>query len=545
MTSTEQFTHNIKLATENPNNHQKNEPTIEIPIEIPSKQAISEHSARILLHSNLGKQHKDRLAQSLQHFLSEKTQNFYDSHMDDICDKFSENFHEDDFRKHMHKFSSVNFKLNDFLADEGQFRMVYGLQENGEARNSAFSKRYHELIHSEFMPVILMREREYMIEVNDLIVRRDRELSHLEMTNSSKLNEALKLNGNAYVPDQYVAKLANDHVDEIEMRRSECDSHIMNLKENQKRRFHEWIVGFNANLDANKRLLDEFYAQASSDFGAFSESSTNLEESFTIQLGTQLKSTHNLRLIKCDLVDYLCASRFNLKRNLIEPQATLTAMSLNSNAVCAGVLLVDRKFDKFNDMSRRFAAICEESTEYHFQTFEQQLIKVGEFLQVRQNAKMQPDGEGGLVMNMGDVYLTKHSNLSKVHLMFHLAACDDSLRQKSDISSRHPVILGLRNILKACCRYNITTLTLPLLLAHEMSEEMTINWVMRRAELVLKCLKGFMIEFVQWGASESRNLQFVVPKSLMDETFISIRNLIPTIFRESRTVNLPVLIKQE
>ena len=40
---------------------------------------------------------------------------------------------------------------------------------------------------------------------------------------------------------------------------------------------------------------------------------------------------------------------------------------------------------------------------------------------------------------------------------------------------------------------------------------MTINWVMKRAELVLKCIKGFMIEFVQWGAQDSRTLQFVVP----------------------------------
>jgi len=35
---------------------------------------------------------------------------------------------------------------------------------------------------------------------------------------------------------------------------------------------------------------------------------------------------------------------------------------------------------------------------------------------------------------------------------------------------------------------------------------------MKRAELVLKCIKGFMIEFVQWGAQESRTLQFVVPQ---------------------------------
>ena len=64
--------------------------------------------------------------------------------------------------------------------------------------------------------------------------------------------------------------------------------------------------------------------------------------------------------------------------------------------------------------------------------------------------------------------MTRHSNLSEVHIMFHLVV-DDNIRS-SDISSRHPVILGYRNILKACYRHDIHTITLPLLLVHEMSE---------------------------------------------------------------------------
>ncbi len=159
-------------------------------------------------------------------------------------------------------------------------------------------------------------------------------------------------------------------------------------------------------------------------------------------------------------------------------------------------------------------------------------------------------------MNIGDFFISKHSNMSQVHVIFHLASNEKKDKDSSlntmmspisptkttlklpDLSSRHPVILGLRNILKTCISNNITTLTLPLLLTHEMNEDMTISWVMKRAELVLKCLKGFMIEFVQWGAQDSRTIQFVVPHGLMDETFNSLSNLIPTIFRESRTVNL-------
>jgi hypothetical protein len=111
----------------------------------------------------------------------------------------------------------------------------------------------------------------------------------------------------------------------------------------------------------------------------------------------------------------------------------------------------------------------------------------------------------------GDFYTTRHSNLSEVHVVFHLVA-DDSLRSlASDISSRHPVIMGIRNVLKACFRYDVNTLTLPLLLVHEMSEEMTIPWCMKRAELVLKCVKGFMMELAMWSNQGSRTIQFLVP----------------------------------
>ena len=75
-------------------------------------------------------------------------------------------------------------------------------------------------------------------------------------------------------------------------------------------------------------------------------------------------------------------------------------------------------------------------------------------------------------LSTGDFYITHHSNLAEVHVVCHLVA-DESVRTvTTDISSRHPVLLGYRNVLKACFRYDIRTITLPLLLVHEMSEVM-------------------------------------------------------------------------
>lgn len=41
---------------------------------------------------------------------------------------------------------------------------------------------------------------------------------------------------------------------------------------------------------------------------------------------------------------------------------------------------------------------------------------------------------------------------------------------------------------------------------------MTVAWCNKRAELVFKCVKGFMIEMASWGGSDLKNLQFLVPK---------------------------------
>jgi hypothetical protein len=103
-------------------------------------------------------------------------------------------------------------------------------------------------------------------------------------------------------------------------------------------------------------------SSASAMSGLYSKS-TILEESYTIQLGAQLKSTHNLRLIRCNIFDF-CKDRFTIDENSepvkasrkkgenvselmaeLEPQAIQTAMSLYSDKLCALILLVENSFD--------------------------------------------------------------------------------------------------------------------------------------------------------------------------------------------------------
>ena len=57
----------------------------------------------------------------------------------------------------------------------------------------------------------------------------------------------------------------------------------------------------------------------------------------------------------------------------------------------------------------------------------------------------------------GDVYITKHSNLCEIHSVFHMVSDDDDSVISSSINSRHPVVMGLRNVLKTASLSDVTT----------------------------------------------------------------------------------------
>jgi len=104
------------------------------------------------------------------------------------------------------------------------------------------------------------------------------------------------------------------------------------------------------------------------------------------------------------------------------------------------------------------------------------------------------------------------------------------------MSSRHPVILGIRNLLKTACLNDITTLTVPLLISHKMTERMTVAWCMKRAELVFKCVKGFMMEMSGWGGTDLKTLQFLVPSNIDQDVFNRLTLMLTSIFRVSNAI---------
>ncbi|XP_066995761.1 ferry endosomal RAB5 effector complex subunit 3 isoform X3 [Anabrus simplex] len=428
-------------------------------------------------------------------------------------------------------------------------------ERRGATDEELFSTVYHKLVHSPALEAILQVEHSYALAVRELTGQRDEQVAALTSKQTEEMSRAVE-GVPVYNSEQDINEMAARHFEDQNLLHGKWNSEVDTLKENQRKEYREWLMKMLEEHQTNVTLPTPvnspltlcpprgFQHSGSQDEDSF----IRLEESFTIHLGSQMKQMHNIRILSADLLDFCKVKLQNSGCLDPQPQRLQTALTLYSNDLYGLVLLTDNHVGSYSGLTKELSHLCQHSTEFHFLSMDDQLEKIREEVKdavswrnshwnqehlVTLTSSEQQSRRLGSTRNLqtGDVYVTKHSNLAEVHVVFHMVV-DDSLRS-SDINSRHPVILGLRNILKTACSNDITTLTLPVLLMHEMTEEMTVSWCTKRAELVFKCVKGFMIEMASWGGSELKNLQFLVPKGISEEVFVTLATMLPSIFRVS------------
>ncbi|XP_023694629.1 ferry endosomal RAB5 effector complex subunit 3 [Paramormyrops kingsleyae] len=424
------------------------------------------------------------------------------------------------------------------------------------SREEDFADVYHELIHSPASDTLLNLEHNYFLSISELISERDMELKKLQERQAVEMDSVMQELGKT-LSDQDVNAVASQHFDGQQVLESKWANELKQVTTIQKQEYQEWVLKLHQDLQTpnNSTINEEIKVKPSqlSEASAQMFEEQQLEESFTIHLGAQLKTMHNLRLLRADVLDF-CKHRRHGSGGA-KLRRLQTALSLYSTSLCGLVLLVDNRVNSYSGIKRDFATVSKECTDFHFPWLEEQLEVVQQvvlYARAQRNSKQreQPEGpkNGGSDDNTknlerntsnilpGEFYITRQSNLSEVHIVFHLCV-DDNVRS-GNITARDPAIMGLRNILKVCCTHDITTITVPLLLVHDMSEEMTIPWCLKRAELVFKCVKGFMMEMVSWDGGISRTVQFLVPQSISEEMFYQLSNMLPQIFRVSSTLTL-------
>uniref|UniRef100_A0A914E4H3 Uncharacterized protein n=1 Tax=Acrobeloides nanus TaxID=290746 RepID=A0A914E4H3_9BILA len=246
-------------------------------------------------------------------------------------------------------------------------------------------------------------------------------------------------------------------------------------------------------------------------------------ESFTIYIGAQMKTMHNARILQCDSLADLCKSTMNDHADsmLFDSRRLQLLMSLYGRELTSVVLLVGR--DPLYHVHNRtpFLRMCEQSAELHFDSFEVQLN------------------------NIANTVHTVNKERGKSNQVLAYDTLDDKkvpLDEKSDdISSRHACIGGLYNIVQISARCSVRTISLPLFLVESMNENMTVSWCLRRAELIFKCLKGFLMEACSMGMGSAAtvgsastvahyNVNFALPSKLSKNVYNQIIEMFSTIF---------------
>ncbi|KAI6241487.1 Protein of unknown function DUF2362 family-containing protein [Aphelenchoides fujianensis] len=257
-----------------------------------------------------------------------------------------------------------------------------------------------------------------------------------------------------------------------------------------------------------------------------------LHESFTIYIGSQLKTMHNARIVQCSRLTDICHLPVGKECNedFYNSQRLRSLMSLFGRDLSAAVILVERDPLYHVHSQTPFFRICENAPELHFPSLTEQLknnaATVRQINQDRKESKPQQQS-------------FDHS----VQLVFHLVA-DKSL-ETGDITSRHPCINGLRNCVRLMPRNSIKTLSFPLFLVDDIKSNMTVPFCLNRAELIFKCFKGFLMEINSANASSSGvagksdhyNVNFVLPSKLNRTVFDSIVDNFRAIFHEVPMLN--------
>lgn len=439
-----------------------------------------------------------------------------------------------------------------------------------------FSQIYHTLIHSPALETLFQLEHGYAFAVSEMLKGKVNATEVLEKRIQEELTTAMAGLGSTHTEND-INQITREHTLARESVGAHWASELSQIQETQKREYRDFVVKLhddilNNELGNTNRTVSSGSIIPQEEGYDETPPEPRMEESFTIYLGSQLKTMHNMRLLCCDVLD-LCrhSTTFTGGVRTLQPHRLQTAMSLYSEKLSALILLVDGRINSLGENKKVFAEIAHQSTDFHFPDIDVQINAIRQLAQTikkdstgtpQRNGGMTTDengldvpscllntsslsdfsndgrepgynlaafrggdseGSGGselgpagflehsesVVLSPGDIYVTRHSNLSEVHVVFHLVT-EPSLSM-NDIAARHPVMVGLRNCLHAASHHDIHTITIPLLMVHKMSPEMTINWCLKRAELVMKCVKGFMMESTLWGGSDARTIQFVVP----------------------------------
>ncbi|CAL8089692.1 unnamed protein product [Calicophoron daubneyi] len=476
-----------------------------------------------------------------------------------------------------------------------------------------FGQAYNRIIHSAAAQDLIHLEQSFALAVANEVDERNKDLRRLEEDLLAQTEMGLRKRGGDV--SGAITQLQEDHFRARELKESQWDSCISELKRIQRRDLREFVMSVEEQMasctDAKSATSNScgqqiYTSRPSLSVGLSSRSSGRdkssvsfttpgtivaqeptlsstasykpWSESFTVQLGRQLRTTCEFRLIRADpmeslsnLGSSLSDSRQGQPLSAVECANDLAerlsnALSIYSNNLNGLVIVVDKQINSFCGIKRRLAEACERSTEFHFPELGCQLADIQDTVNRLgcRSTGNSPASSCSLPEKttcasvksdtaepvQGDVYITKHSNLAGgigglagggggITVVFHLVQ-DESLDRGDDrFRSGSSLHCALSAILRICFDYDITTLSLPLLLVQSLREQMDESWRARRAEAVFKALKGALMELSTWRGPVVRSIQFLAPPQLSDDELSSFGQIITGSFLQPIPLVIP------
>ncbi|KRT80260.1 hypothetical protein AMK59_8056 [Oryctes borbonicus] len=439
----------------------------ETTITIPFEGSIEEYVHILITNHNLPIYIASRISTELSKFIFESTTELYDDVTTSLIQKSKGNLVDiDDITKEWEKI------FREEMTEYGERRCA--------SDEELFATAYHKLVHSPALETMLQLEHAYALTVKEKCEEKDKQVSVLSNRQTDEMTEAVDQLEEG-VTESDINKLAEKHFEDQTFLQVQLQSEIDTIKEAQKREYREWLMQMLEQNQANNSLPTPknspiapippmIPVKSSRNSKQSTVVHSILEESFTIHLGSQLKQMHNIRILRANVMN-LCS----INENSLEPtpQSLQTALGLYSNDLNGLVLINDEIIG--SRLTQDFKKICQKSTEFHFPHIDDQLYRINQLQQQLRKDSESKTRKSTKHLQPGDFYITRHSNLSQVHVIFHIVSDDTS--KGNDINSRHPVVLGLRNIVKTACSNDITSLTIPLLLTYEMSEVSFLQFI--------------------------------------------------------------------
>ncbi|KAK5581513.1 hypothetical protein RB653_001548 [Dictyostelium firmibasis] len=254
-------------------------------------------------------------------------------------------------------------------------------------------------------------------------------------------------------------------------------------------------------------------------------------EDFTIGVGVQKKKIFTFKLIEESPLQ-LCRPITSLTGDYKKSKRVDYIKTLYSDSLSAVILIIDPSLQFNTENEKKFIKYCNMSTELHFDsidsqiyTFKQSLLKEGlEKDNHDDNNNNNNNSEDGynkqnlnnITLSNGDFFITKHSNLSDVQVVFHLVidsknrtplGSDNQLPTTSDVSK------GLRNILLTASKYGIGNITIPICLTEsELDLNVTNSNLLSRCVSVLSVTRASLTSLQEM--TSIKTVQFSLPSQL-------------------------------